>query len=957
VTILFCDLTGSTAIGDRTDPEALRALMNRYYEAARVVLERHGGTVEKFVGDAVMAVFGIPVAREDDALRAVRSAVELRDVVHELGLDARIGVNTGAVVAGQGDTLVTGDAVNVASRLEQAAGQSEILLGADTLALVRDAVEAESVEFELKGKGLVRAHRLHVLDASAAGVARRLERSMVGRVRERERLRADFADVVETRSCRLFTLIGPAGIGKSRLVADFLEHVDGAAHVAHARVLSYGEGITYWPLIEILTQLGIAPSEAIRSSPAETQLATRALLEGRAEDGPLVLVIDDLQWAEPAMLELVEHVLDWSRGVPILLLCVARPELLDVKPDWAGGKLNATSVLLEPLAEGEVEQLVDSLLDAVELDPDARRRIVATAEGNPLFLEEMAALAREARGAVEVPPSIQALLQARLDTLDDGERAVIDRGAVEGQVFHRGSVTALAPEASRVDVPQRLVALVRKELVRPDRALIATEDAFRFRHLLLRDTAYEALPKSTRAELHERFADWLDANAALIEQHEIVGYHLEQAAGYRRELDPHDPYAATLARRAAERLGRAGRSALERGDLAATENLLRRALALAPDDEDRRQLIPDLADALIEGGAHVDEVGELAAELEGGNPREHAIGAVLRVRVSPTGQLDDQLALLDEAEAALAAAGDIPGLVRCERARGWVYWGALRAHDAHRSWRHAHDLLRQAESRILHREIVFDVCISAVFGGAADLHEIRLLFDELEVEAEVAGPLLAATLRAFRARTQYMAGELDADGVRTVTEEEVKLLEESGASAVAIASSRHFVEGIVPWVEGDPIAIEAGARRWVEATAIAGTHLYHANALAEWAVALCGLGDLEPAMEAIRKARGIADPSDLADQMLLDQAEAYALALEGQAERARTLLGRARKLGAGTQMAHPAVDPLHIEACVLSTLGDLGGAKRLLESLVERETSYGRHRAADRYRRDLEAIS
>ena len=350
------------------------------------------------------------------------------------------------MVAGQGDTLVTGDAVDVAARLEQAAGRSDILLGADTFALVRDAVEVESVEFELKGKGLVRAHRLRALDAAAAGIARRLERPMVGRVRERERLRADFVDVVETRSCRLFTLIGPAGIGKSRLVADFLEHVDGAAHVAHARALSYGEGITYWPLVEILTQLGIAPAEAIRSSPAETQLATRALLEGRAEDAPLVLVIDDLQWAEPAMLELVEHVLDWSRGVPILLLCVARPELLDVKPGWAGGKLNATSILLEPLAEGEVEQLVDSLLDAVDLDPDSRTRIVATAEGNPLFLEEMAALAREAHGAVEVPPSIQALLQARLDTLDDGERTVIERGAVEGQVFHRGAVTALAPK-------------------------------------------------------------------------------------------------------------------------------------------------------------------------------------------------------------------------------------------------------------------------------------------------------------------------------------------------------------------------------------------------------------------------------------------------------------------------------------------------------------------------------
>ena len=538
-------------------------------------------------------------------------------------------MNTGAVVAGQGDTLVTGDAVNVAARLEQAAGRSDILLGADTFILVRDAVEAESLEFELKGKGLVPAHRLRALDASADGIARRLERPMVGRVRERERLRADFVDVVETRSCRLFSLIGPAGIGKSQLVADFLEHVDGAAHVAHARALSYGEGITYWPLVEIFN--AATWDRACRGNSlvaGRNAASTRALFEGRAEDAPLVLVIDDLQWAEPSMLELVEHVLDWSRGVPILLLCVARPELLDVMPGWAGGKLNATSILLEPLAEREVEKLVDSLLDAVDLDPDSRKRIVATAEGNPLFLEEMAALARESRGAVDVPPSIQALLQARLDTLDDGERAVIERGAVEGQVFHRGAVTALAPEASRVDVPQRLVALVRKELVRPDRALIATEDAFRFRHLLIRDTAYEALPKSTRAELHERFADWLDANAALVEQHEIVGYHLEQAAGYRRELDPHDPSAATLARRAAERLGRAGRTALERGDLAATGNLLRRALTLAPDDKSRRQLIPDLADALIEGDEHVDEVGELVDELEGGNTRDHAIGAV-----------------------------------------------------------------------------------------------------------------------------------------------------------------------------------------------------------------------------------------------------------------------------------------------------------------------------------------
>ncbi len=499
--MLFCDLTGSTAIGDRTDPEALRALMNRYYDAARAVLERHGGTVEKFVGDAVMAVFGIPTASEDDALRAVRASVELRDLVHELGLEARIGVNTGAVVAGEGGTLVTGDAVNVAARLEQSAGPGEILLGDDTLRLVRDAVETARLELAVKGKAdPLGAHRLVALDSSAAGVTRRLDAPLVGRERERERLHSDFEEVIATRDCRLFTLIGPAGVGKSRLVADFLERIGETATLARGRALSYGDGITYWPLVEMLLQLGIEPGEAIRSSAPDTQLATRALLERVAEQGPLVLVLDDLHWAEPPMLDLVEHIADWSRGRPIFLLCIARLELLDVRPAWGGGKLNATSVVLEPLDDAVAATLAGRLLDGVELDPATLAQILETAQGNPLFLEEMAGLAREAGGRVDVPATIHALLQARLDTLGVEERTVIERGAVEGQVFHRGAVTALAPEQERACISGQLLSLVRKEVVRPDRTQIPGDDAFRFRHLLIRDTAYESLPKAVRAD-------------------------------------------------------------------------------------------------------------------------------------------------------------------------------------------------------------------------------------------------------------------------------------------------------------------------------------------------------------------------------------------------------------------------------------------------------------------------
>ena len=957
VTVLFCDLTGSTAIGERTDPEALRALMNRYYDTARGVLERHGGRVEKFVGDAVMAVFGIPVASEDDALRATRAAVELRDVVQELGLDARIGVNTGAVVAGEGDTLVTGDAVNVAARLEQAAGAGEILLGDDSLRLVRDAVTTEPLELTLKGKtGPVPAHRLLQLDTSAVGVARSLERPMVGRERERARLRSDFEDVVATTSCRLFSLIGPAGIGKSRLVADFLEHVDGQATVARGRALSYGEGITYWPLVEMLVQLGIEPSAAIRSSPAETQLATRALLEERAGERPLVLVIDDLHWAEEPMLDLVEHVVDWSRAAPILLLCVARPELLDVKAGWGGGKLNATSVLLEPLPDDEARLLADGLLTDVELDDDTRARILTTADGNPLFLEEMAALAREARGTVDVPPTIRALLQARLDALNDDERVVVERGAVEGQVFHRGAVTALAPATPVVDVPGQLLSLVRKEVVRPDRAVIAGDDAFRFRHLLIRDTAYEALPKAVRAELHERFADWLEANVELVEQDEIVGYHLEQAALYRAELDPGDPAGAAVARRAAECLATAGRAASARGDLHATRNLLRRALALFQDRGDRRRVIPDLVDVLIEERDDVrfEETAALLGELEGGDERDRALATVLRVRDSPDGPLDELLARLDEAEAVLTERRDRMGLARAEHARAWAYWGACRGRDAHEAYLRAQAHIAAVGATILQRDVVFGICLTGVFGGIRADDLIRLL-DELDRSAAAAGPLLEATVAAFRARVEYGSGRGGIDAVREAADREVELLEQVGAR-LALVTARMYERVVVPWVEGDDREVERGARARVEETKMFGTRLFYANALGMWAIALCRVREPERALELVEEARSLASPDDVADQITLDLAEGYARALLGQSAEAQPLIERAAARAETIEMWSPAFDHRYDEAWARKAQGDLEGARRLLTELFEANAARGFHRMAARYRRDLAAL-
>ena len=571
MTVVFCDVTGSTAMGESADPEALRALLAGYFERMRRIVEAHGGTVEKFIGDAVMAVFGVPAAHEDDALRACRAAVEMRDALPELGVEARIGVNTGEVVTGTAERLVTGDAVNVAARLEQTATPGTILIGEGTHELVRGTVEVESVEpLVLKGKSVpVPAFRLlSVLAARERSHASRF----VGRRRELMALEQAWEGATAQGRCELVTVVGEPGVGKSRLVAEALDSID--APVVRGRCLPYGEGITYWPVVEVVKQLAALPSDpvaaiALRSLLGESEQGTsadqiawafRKLLE---EQAPLVICLDDIQWGEETFLDLVEATALLSAGAPILLLSMARPELLDRRPAWPG------VMRLQPLTADEADALIRD-----EASGHLRERIARAAGGNPLFISEMLAMAR-GRADVEVPPTLRALLAARLDQLDEPERRVLERGSVEGELFHRGAVQALAPEEQQVTA--RLTALVRRELVRPDRAQLVGEDAFRFRHLLIRDAAYDSLPKSERAELHERFADWLDGHVELVELDEIVGYHLEQAVAYRRGLGrPADDLAA----RAGERLAVAGRRALWREDRRAGAALLERALEL-----------------------------------------------------------------------------------------------------------------------------------------------------------------------------------------------------------------------------------------------------------------------------------------------------------------------------------------------------------------------------------------
>jgi class 3 adenylate cyclase/tetratricopeptide (TPR) repeat protein len=653
VTVLFCDVTGSTALGESTDPEALRALLARYFERMKAIVESYGGTVEKFIGDAVMAVFGVPQAHEDDALRACRAAVEMRDALPELGIRGRIGVNTGEVVTGTSERLATGDAVNVAARFEQAAVPGEVLIGASTHALVREAVVTEAVEpLVLKGKSEpVSAYRLvSVLDAPERSHASRF----VGREVELAQIAAAWERARAESRCHLVTLLGEAGVGKSRLVSEALAAIGG--RVLRGRCLPYGDGITYWPVVEVVKQLGAFPSDpaaavALRALLGESAQATssdeiawafRKLLE---EQAPLVCVFDDLQWGEETFLNLVETTALMSAGAPLLLLCMARPDLLDRRPGWP------TVIRLEPLRSDETDELIG---DAVS--GELRARIAHAAGGNPLFVTEMLALATDG-AEVEVPPTLRALLAARLDQLDESQRRVLERGSVEGELFHRGAVQALAPEEP--EVLPRLAGLVRQELIRPERPQFDGEDGFRFRHLLIRDAAYDALPKAVRADLHSRFAHWLEEKGALVELDELVGYHLEQSAEYLAELGRPD---STLALRAGDRLLVAGRRAFDRGDEHAAAGLLERSLALTRplrldvhaeldlaqahwDDPERAARI--LEEASVRAGESGDETAEALAR---------AIAAVHRQWIAPVSpdELETPLlrarALLEETE-------------------------------------------------------------------------------------------------------------------------------------------------------------------------------------------------------------------------------------------------------------------------------------------------------------------
>ena len=916
VTVLFCDVVGSTALGASIDAEALRALLARYFERIEAIVERHGGTVEKFIGDAVMAVFGLPAVHEDDAVRACRAALEVQAALPELGLEGTVGINTGEVVTGTEERLATGDVVNVASRLQHAAAPGEALLGAATVELAGSALEVESVEpLALKGKAEpVEAFRLVAVGPAAPRAAPRF----VGRERELTLIREAWARACSSDTCELLSVVGEAGVGKSRLVAEALAPLD--ARVVRGRCLPYGDGITYWPVVEVLKQLDALPSDpdaaaALRSllgetaagtSPEEIAWAFRRLLE---EQAPLAVVFDDIQWGEQTFLDLVEYAALLSSGAPLLILCLARADLVERRPTWP------VAIRLEPLGEHEVDELLPASISA-----DQRAEIRRSSGGNPLFVTELLALPASGAGAVTVPPNLQALLAARLDQLEPAEREVLEAGAVEGELFHRGAVQALAPEESRSSAP--LAALVRKGLIRPERSRFPREDAFGFRHVLIRDAAYDGMSKARRALLHERFASWLEHHE-LVELDEIVGYHLEQAAVYGAELgEPVEP----VATRAGARLAAAGRRALARGDERAAATLLERAFELTREPGHDVRLAVELADALLSADperavAIADSAAGRATAVgnEPGAALARVVAADLRVQTEPTASVDELDRLARAAIPVLEAADDHVGLARVWFALGFTVANCRGRYDDHA---HASEqALRHARLAGEVRSDLFHLDGALAFGPVPADEALRRLDDALG-EGRHPHPLLA------RGYLLALLGRFEE--ARAVTSEQAERLRE-------LRGEGH--EAWLAWIarlEGDEERAAELFRAFCDSLAAHGKTGALSAFAAEHAKSLCALGRYGEAEPLAARSRELANEQDLYSQSLWRSTLALVHSDRAEHAEAERLAREAVAIAESTDSLSEQADALVDLAEVLSHAGGADAAADALEQALGR---------------------
>jgi class 3 adenylate cyclase/tetratricopeptide (TPR) repeat protein len=934
VTLLFTDLKDSTALTGRIDAEAMNEIKARYFTAMGAEIRSHGGEVEKNVGDAIMAVFGRIRAREDDALRAVRAAHAMQSKVAELNeefrryygveISVRTGVNTGEIVANLDPTadqnLATGDAVNVAARLEQNAPAGEVLLGEVTHELVQHHVEVERLELALKGKPEpVPAYRL--INVHDIAVSIHADTPMLGRDTEVRRLREIFEATVTERAPRLVTVTGEAGVGKSRLIADFVAAAADEAEILRGRCLAYGDGITFWPLVEIVRGAADIPEDdspdrarariaellpesdpdredvvdrvvsaiglTTRDFPVtEIFWGARRLLESRAATRPVVVVIDDIHDAEATFLDLLTHVIESPTPRPVLLLCSARPEVSTGHPDW-WETTGSMRIELAPLGADAVEAIIDELLGHASLSPDTRRRVVTASEGNPLYVEQLVSMLRdrsvEDGSDVVVPPTIAALLSARLDALSEPERAVIEPASVIGVQFPGPAVHELVPDPVRPTVSTHLESLRGKQFIQPT-TLSGEDDAYRFHHVLVRDATYQSLLKRARATLHEQFVVWAErVNAERgrgTEFEEILGYHLEQAVRYRAELGPLDDHGRELASRAAGKLSSAGMRALDRSDMPAAANLLARSVELLePGDPARLQLVPDLGEALMALSRFEDAEALLTSSLEAarglGDRRLEGLIRLRQLTLELMGGNTDESAALAEAEAALATLeelGDHGGAARAWRVMSLIHANAGHYDDIAEAAQHLIEEGTASGEERLVRQGATGYAVAAVLGTTPVTEALavceRILRDvegDRRAEAIVCGAV--AQLRAMQG---------DFDEARQMYRQEMSLLDDLGTSRESASTSIESAR--VEVLAGDLEAAEAHLRRDDALLAELGERYFRSTVAGMLGRVLLLRGAYDDAEAFVVLAEALSESDDAWSQVLWRSARARLLA-------------------------------------------------------------------------------
>jgi class 3 adenylate cyclase len=880
-TVLFVDLVDSTALVTGADPEVVRRRVQRFFERVSHCVTTHGGIVEKFAGDAVMAAFGIPQAHEDDAERAIRAGLAILDEVGELELEARIGVEAGEVVAEDSDsTFATGEAVTLAARLEQAAEPGQLLIGPAAHRLTLGRVEAEDLgPVDLKGLGReIWAWRVIAANTGEAR-PRTLQAPLVGRDAELELLENTYERALRDRRAHLFTVYGEPGVGKSRLANEFSEALDGATALS-GRCLPYGEGVTYWPLaemvkcaagivdddpldvaIEKLRQfcedevvadlLGLASGvlEAVQAERSQQEIAwaAREWAQRVAQEQPLVLVFEDIHWAEEPLLELIEHLVTWVREAPLLVISLARPELLDIRPGWGGGRVRATAIELEPLGEADSEELVDALAGEEDLSADDRQAVLAKTEGNPLFLEETVRMLTEdgAGGIGRIPDTLQALIAARIDRLAPDAKALLQRAAVIGRVFWRGAIERLSPELE--DLEQPLDDLRLREFVLDEpRSSIRGETAYKFKHVLIREVAYGGLSKSARAEHHRRFAEWLKEHAG-DELLEIRAYHLDHATALLAELDGSAP--VELQREAAEALTEAGLRAFAREDNRTARKHFVRSVELEPSLR-RRYLAARAAVRLSDLPAvsrEMEEVLAAAIEAKDGWTQGRALVTLAEAAVLREADVQAAEQMIDEALEVLEE-DDLTGRFRALRARATIAWMRGHLDKQEELMAEALELARQAGRKDFESEAADE--LASVYLLRLELDRAAPLIEQAILLAEQSGSAEA------RGRALRFAGQLH-----------LQRRELDDADAALEAARQHLAEAGAAWALGRTLQFSAWVARY-KGEAARSERLFRES--------IRILAPLEDRSTLCESQRGLA--SLLLEQGRVDEAERFALA-------------------------------------------------------------------------------